>query len=76
MNPTTADNFWAQSVKMEALAQMKHQETFQIVNKNSIGNLYKSMRGFAASQTSFSRQRYAAQHGNNNYETLSSGKKQ
>ena len=75
MNPTTADNFWAQSIKMEALAQMRHQETFQIVNKhNNIGDLYRSMRGFASSQTSISRQRFVPQPGSskNNYDTLGS----
>ena len=78
MNPTTADNFWAQSIKMEALAQMKHQETFQIVNKNNIGDLYRSMRGFASSQTSISRQRFAPQPSSskNMYDTLGSDKKQ
>ena len=40
-NPISADNFWVQSVIKEGRAQMMHQEKYNLVNQQNIGELYK-----------------------------------
>jgi len=41
------DAFWVERIKKEGKTQMRHQEQFQIVNKQSLQHFYQQMHSYS-----------------------------